>query len=237
MKKVLSIVSLAIAMLFASVSYAGNTSEVSTEMFEDYAANLYDEIGLTNQSYPSYDVFAMALKGYQNLKASEKVNKDILTVIDFSRSSNEKRLWVIDLNTRRVLFNDYVAHGRNSGNEFAKKFSNRSQSYMSSIGFYVTGETYHGKHGLSLRLDGMDREYNHNARNRAIVMHGADYVSEDFIKKHGRLGRSFGCPSVSMDIYKDVIDTIREGSLLFIYYPDHDFPTRSAVLNMTRSNG
>ena len=236
MKKVLSIVSLAIAIFFASASYAGNTLESDAAMFETHASELYDEIGLTNQSYPSYDVFAMALKGFQSLKASEVVNKDILTVFDFSWSSNEKRLWVIDLNTRKVLFHDYVAHGRNSGNEFAKKFSNRSQSYMSSIGFYVTGETYHGKHGLSLRLDGMDREYNHNARNRAIVMHGADYVSEDFIRKHGRLGRSFGCPSVSMDIHKEVIDTIREGSLLFIYYPDHDFPKRSAVLNMTRSN-
>ncbi|MFP4470691.1 MAG: murein L,D-transpeptidase catalytic domain family protein [Bacteroidales bacterium] len=231
MKKVLSIITLAIAMFFASVSYAEKTTEVSAEMFENYAANLYDEIGLINQSYPPYDVFAMALKGYQNLKASEKVNKDILTVIDFSKSSNEKRLWVIDLNTKKVLFNDYVAHGRNSGNEFANNFSNLPQSFMSSIGFYLTAETYHGKHGLSLRLDGIDGDFNYNARSRAIVMHGADYVSEDFIKKYGRLGRSYGCPSVSMDIFNDVIDTIREGSLLFIYYPHKDYPERSAVLN------
>jgi hypothetical protein len=139
-------------------------------------------------------------------------------------------LWVIDLNTRSVLFHDYVAHGRNSGDEFANIFSNKPQSYMSSIGFYLTGETYSGKHGLSLRLDGMDTEYNHNARSRAIVMHGADYVSEAFIQKHGRLGRSFGCPSVSMEISDRIISAICEGSMLFIYYPDENYLKHSTLL-------
>ena len=124
-----------------------------------------------------------------------------------------------------------MAHGKKSGNKYAKKFSNLPNSNESSIGFYITGETYTGKHGLSLRLDGMDKGFNDNARKRAIVMHGAKYVSGDFIKKYGRLGRSLGCPSLSMNIYKDVIDTIRDGSILFIYSPGNEFIIKSSVLN------
>ncbi|MFW6371336.1 MAG: murein L,D-transpeptidase catalytic domain family protein [Bacteroidota bacterium] len=194
---------------------------------------LYSELEMQNPAnMPSEEVFAIAYKGHQALKAvPETVKKDILTVIDFSLSSNEKRLWIIDIETKQVLFNDYVAHGRNSGNEEAGAFSNVSGSYMSSIGFYVTGETYQGKHGLSLFLEGMDKDYNCNARNRAIVMHGADYVSADFIQQYGRLGRSLGCPSVSMEIHQEVINTIKDGSTLFIYYPDPTFLKTSALLN------
>ena len=197
------------------------------------AKNLYERLQFDDGvKLPSYEVFATALKGFNNLKNKEgSIKKDMLTVIDFSKSSNEKRLWVIDLINRKVIFHDYVAHGRNSGNEFVKSFSNLPQSYQSSIGFYVTAETYFGKHGLSLRLDGKDKDFNHNARKRAIVMHGADYVSDNFIKKYGRLGRSYGCPSVPMESYKDVIETIKGGSCLFIYYPDSDFLTKSDVLN------
>lgn len=188
-------------------------------------------------SMPSKEAFTLALKGFNNLKSMPgKVKKDILTVIDFSLPSTQKRLWVIDLSTNKVLFNDWVAHGKNSGNNLANAFSNVPNSYTSSIGFYLTAETYHGKHGLSLRLDGMDKGFNDNARRRAIVMHGADYVSGDFIKSYGRLGRSFGCPSVSMDIYKDVIGTISDGSLLFIYSPDKNFLEKSSVLNPVNSN-
>lgn len=140
-------------------------------------------------------------------------------------------MWIIDLASKNVLFNDYVAHGRNSGENEAVSFSNLNGSYMSSIGFFLTAETYLGKHGLSLRLEGMDDEYNSNARNRAIVMHGADYVGADFIKQHGRLGRSLGCPSVSKEIHEDVIETIKEGTTLFIYYPDSEFLKQSKLLN------
>ena len=185
---------------------------------------------------PSEEAFTLAMKGFDNLKSLPgKVKKDILTVVDFSLPSTEKRLWVIDLENNKVLFNDWVAHGKNSGNNQAKAFSNVPNSYTSSIGFYMTAETYHGKHGLSLRLDGMDKGFNDNARRRAIVMHGADYVSGDFIQKYGRLGRSFGCPSVSMDIYEDVIDTIHGGSLLFIYSPDENFVNKSSVLNSVKT--
>ncbi|WP_321287657.1 murein L,D-transpeptidase catalytic domain family protein [uncultured Sunxiuqinia sp.] len=183
-------------------------------------------------SLPSFEAFSLALKGFNNLKiVPENLKKDILTIVDFSLSSCEKRLWVIDMKKNKVLYNDLVAHGKNSGANFAKKFSNIPNTNMSSLGFYVTGKTYQGKHGLSLYLDGMDRELNANARKRSIVMHGAKYVSHDFIKKYGRLGRSLGCPSLSMDIYKDVIQTIQGGSCLFIYYPDKQFLAKSTILN------
>ncbi len=193
---------------------------------------LYSELKENSTTgMPSPDVFAIALKGHMALKeAPGVVKKDILTVVDYSLTSNEKRMWIIDLASKKVLFNDFVAHGRKSGNERAGIFSNVSGSNMSSIGFYVTGDTYQGKHGLSLFLEGMDRDYNSNARSRAIVMHGADYVSADFIKKYGRLGRSLGCPSVSMDIHEEVIQTIKGGTTLFIYYPDPNFLEKSELL-------
>lgn len=171
---------------------------------------------------PNREVFAKAFQGYQKLKASGSVSKDIVTVIDFTQSSNTKRLWVIDLDANKVLFHSLVAHGRNTGNEFAKKFSNVGESYMSSLGFYATGEIYHGKHGLSLRLDGLQKQLNGNARNRAIVMHGADYVSEQFIKQHSRLGRSLGCPALPRELTPEIIKMIAGKSLLFIYHPDAD---------------
>ncbi len=195
---------------------------------------LYHELESNPSSeLPSEEVFAIAFKGYSALKAVPgTVKKDILTVIDFSLPSKEKRLWIINLETKEVLFHDYVAHGRNSGEDVAGVFSNKSGSYMSSIGFYVTGQTYQGKHGLSLLLEGMDKDFNSNARNRSIVVHGADYVNAGFIKKYGRLGRSLGCPSIPMEIHKDIINTIKDGSTLFIYYPDPAFLEKSEVLNM-----
>lgn len=223
----------------SNVSHENKTTESSTaEATLTDTQVIYKELEKENTAaMPSEEAFSMAMKGFINLKTMPgKVRKDILSVVDFSLPSTEKRLWVINLSTNKVLFNDYVAHGRNSGNNQAKAFSNVPNSYASSIGFYMTAETYHGKHGLSLRLDGMDIGFNDNARSRAIVLHGADYVSGDFIKKYGRLGRSYGCPSVSMDIYEDVIGAISDGSLLFIYSPDENFLNKSTVLNSVKTN-
>ncbi len=216
--------------LFAS-AYASAPSEFISENADPI--QLYEAISRDLVTpMPSYEAFSLALKGFQSLKKQQAgIQKDVLTIIDFSKSSNEKRLWIIDLQTQKILINDWVAHGKNSGNKFASVFSNTPNSNTSSLGFYITGKTYSGKHGLSLFLNGMDEGYNDNARKRAIVLHGADYVSAEFIKKYGRLGRSFGCPSVSMAIYKQVIDTIRDGSCLFIYYPDQDFLNKSSVLH------
>jgi hypothetical protein len=193
---------------------------------------LYSELGTGKSvSLPSQEVFSLALKGYSGLKNGERIRKNILTIIDMSLPSTEKRLWVIDMDEKKILFNELVAHGRNTGDNKAGKFSNTPESNMSSLGFYVTGETYTGSNGLSLYLDGMDNNYNDNARKRAIVMHGAAYVSQEYIKKYGRIGRSFGCPALSQEACKPVIDTISDGSCLFIYYPDDDYLKNSRVLN------
>ncbi|MGB3182697.1 MAG: murein L,D-transpeptidase catalytic domain family protein [Cyclobacteriaceae bacterium] len=184
---------------------------------------------------PSQEVFKKALIGYYNLELGKKVDRKrkIITIADFSKSANEKRLWVIDLTSKKTLFNTYVAHGRNTGNVFAKTFSNTVNSNQSSMGFYVTAETYYGKHGLSLRLDGQEKGVNDNARRRAIVMHGADYVSENFIKRVGRLGRSFGCPSIPMELRDDIIKTIANKTCLFIHYPDAEYEKGSKLFDYT----
>lgn len=214
---------------------ANGKSVVTESSFATNAEMIYRDLKVNPAvSTPSWEAFSTAIKGFNNLKNTlGKVEKNILSVVDFSLPSTEKRFWVINLDTKEVLFNDYVAHGRNSGNNVATNFSNIPSSNTSSLGFYITAEKYHGKHGLSLRLDGMDIGYNDNARKRAIVIHGADYVSSDFIKKYGRLGRSLGCPSVPMDIHEDVINTIHGGSVLFIYSSDNDFMVKSPVLNPT----
>ncbi len=178
----------------------------------------------TNSEKPNFEVFENAINGYLKLKKAKSLSgKNLLTIIDFSLSSNKKRMWVIDLKKKKVLHHLLVAHGRNTGNEFARNFSNILQSKKSSLGFYVTGKTYYGKHGLSLYLDGMEEGFNDNARERSIVIHGAKYVNKNFIKKYGRLGRSFGCPAVSMKIHKEVINLIANKTCLFIYYPDSKY--------------
>ena len=146
----------------------------------------------------------------------------IITIIDFSLPSTARRLWTINLETGEVLFNTLVAHGRNTGQNIAEKFSNIPQSYQSSLGFFLTDQVYTGKHGHSLRLKGLEKNINDKAWERAIVIHGADYVSESFIKAHGRLGRSHGCPAIPPEITEDFISAIKEGSLLFIYHPGYD---------------
>ncbi|MFH1321277.1 MAG: murein L,D-transpeptidase catalytic domain family protein [Bacteroidota bacterium] len=132
---------------------------------------------------------------------------------------------------RHSLFHDLRSNTVKPNNEFARYFSNAPKSYKSSLGFYITGDTYYGKHGLSLYLDGMEEGFNDNARERAIVMHGAEYVSNNFIKKYGRLGRSFGCPSVPIELHKEIIRTIKGGTCLFIFYPDQKYESSSELLN------
>ncbi len=221
----------ALLLVFMHVNaHEPESGKVPENHYEQKTLNLYNALITNNSTLPSYEVFSFALKGFENLKATEELKRDILTVIDFSLSSNEKRMWVIDIENKTVLFNDLVAHGRNSGNEYAGKFSNVPETNMSSLGFYISGSSYYGKHGLSMFLHGMDKGFNDNAKKRAIVMHGADYVSESFIKKYGRLGRSFGCPSVPMTIYKELIKTIADGSCIFIFYPDEHFLKNSRLL-------
>jgi hypothetical protein len=174
----------------------------------------------------SLEGFRYAWAGFQK----EKFTKSILAIADFSQSSRHKRLYVIDLKENKLLYNTYVAHGRNSGEEFARQFSNKNSSYQSSLGFYRALSTYQGKHGLSLKLQGLEENINHRALERAIVMHGADYVSEEFIRRTGRLGRSQGCPAVSVDDTKKLIPLLCNGAGLFLYYPDNSYLKNSKLL-------
>jgi hypothetical protein len=178
----------------------------------------------------SSKVLSMALAGYQALKEQGKVNQDgILTVIDFNRASVDERLFVIDVNRGQLLYSGLVAHGRGSGDIYPQSFSNAPGSNQSSLGFYRTGDTYDGKNGYSLRLQGMERGINDKAESRSIVIHGANYVSYDFIKKYGRLGRSEGCPAISFDSFQRVINLIKGGSCLFIYHGGKESAARSTL--------
>jgi len=184
---------------------------------ESTARDLYTSLGAEQQGL-RFEVFQKALTGYLNLKQAGRLseNQDRLTVVDFDLPSTEKRLWVLDLSAHKVLYHTLVAHGHNSGENEASSFSNTNESNMSSLGFYVTGHEYEGKHGHSLRLNGMDEGFNTNALARSVVMHGADYVSEAFIKQNGRLGRSLGCPALPLDSYAQIIDLVKGGSCLFL---------------------
>lgn len=198
---------------------------------ELHLKRLYNQIQPVKNK-PSYKVFSAGMTGYNSiLKEGKLQNRQYLTLIDFSLSSTSKRLWVIDLESMQVIHHSLVSHGKNTGSEYAVKFSNKPHSCMSSLGFYVTGITYTGKHGLSLYLEGIEKEINDNAKERAVVIHGANYASQKFIATYGRLGRSLGCPALPTSNYKQIIDTIKGKSCLFIYYPDKNYFFNSTYAN------
>ncbi|MBG8552911.1 murein L,D-transpeptidase catalytic domain family protein [Hymenobacter guriensis] len=202
-------------------------SEPRTSAFNSTAHQLYSELGAEATGL-RYEVFQKALTGYLNLRHDGRLSDDkqLLTVIDFEKPSTEKRLWVLDLAGKHILFNTLVAHGHNSGENVATTFSNENESNMSSLGFYVTQGEYQGKHGRSLKLEGVDEGYNDNAMSRSVVMHGAEYVSEDFIKQFGRLGRSLGCPALPMDQYNEIISTVTGGTCLFLNGADAQYSSK-----------
>lgn len=189
---------------------------------------ILQSLGAKYKNTPNYEALNYALEGWEKL--GKELKKPLLTVIDFTLPSTEKRLWVIDVEKREILLNSVVAHGRNTGELMAKNFSNTPESFQSSLGFYKTAETYQGKHGYSLRLDGLEKGFNDQARARAIVIHGADYAREEFAKSTGRLGRSLGCPALPPELSSKVIDLIKEGSLLFIYGNDDNYLKQSALV-------
>lgn len=193
--------------------------------------SVYNSLNSNNFKMPELKTFTEALKGFYLLKERGVIKKNILTLIDFSLSSNTKRLWVIDLTSNTILFNSLVAHGRNTGEEFASAFSNLNSSFKSSLGFYSTGEIYQGKHGASLRLDGLENGVNDNARERGVVMHGADYVSESFIRDHKRLGRSQGCPALPVELTNEIIQLIKDKSCLYIYHPSRSFSMEERLIS------
>ncbi|WP_336514904.1 murein L,D-transpeptidase catalytic domain family protein [Pollutibacter soli] len=195
------------------------------------ADQLYSKLDLSGKGI-SKEAFAYALKGFEKLSENGRLNTDsILTIIDFTKSSRQKRLVVIDLKTDQVVYNSVVAHGRNTGKEYAKSFSNQPKSHKSSLGFYITQETYMGAHGLSLKLDGCEAGINDRARERAIVMHPAAYAGENVIRGKGYLGRSYGCPALPPQDSKTIISKIKNGNCLFVYYPDKKYLEKSTLLN------
>lgn len=179
------------------------------------------------------DAYDLAIKGLKKLDAEGKLqNPNIVTIADYSQSSNKKRLYVIDLKNRKLLFNTFVAHGRNTGDEFARSFSNEEGSLKSSLGFYITENPIVGSHtGFALMINGVEKGFNDHAVKRAIIIHAAEYATENFIKKYGRLGRSLGCPALPPDLNKPIIERIKGGTCLFIYNPDNNYICSSSLLN------
>jgi hypothetical protein len=204
----------------SSISSTSNSSWLKEEMnaIESQASNL-------NQ-----DVLKLSLTAYQNAQKKGITKNPKLTIVDYSKPSSERRLWVIDVMTKKVLFNTWVAHGKNSGNAISSSFSNQPKSLKSSIGVFVTTETYSGKHGNSLRVQGLESGFNDNAYNRSIVFHAANYVSAS-IAKAGRLGRSWGCWAVSQEIIGSLVNTIKNNSIVVAYYPDKTWLRKSTFLN------
>jgi hypothetical protein len=204
-----------------------NTAEALNA--ENYSNLLYDSLHLADMGMKR-DAIVYAYKGQQKLLREGKIaNPGILTVCDFTQPSDSKRLYIIDVRTFKVLLNTYVAHGRNSGQLYAQRFSNKPSSLQSSLGFYVTRGTYRGKHGLSLKLEGEDKGYNDRAQARGIVVHGASYIGDEWLG--GKMGRSFGCPAVPARMAPKVIDLIKDGTCLFIYNPLKSYLHGSKVLN------
>ena len=223
-------------VVFLFFSFESTSQEINPSL-DAHLKNKFEKIDANGFSKPGYDLFERGLIGFYNLKDNQTdLKKDVVTLIDFRQSSNNRRLWVIDLNENKVLYNTVVSHGKNTGEEYAKNFSNIPHTNKSSLGFYITGETYYGKHGLSLRLDGQETGFNDNARKRAIVMHGAAYATRDFAKVHGRLGRSFGCPAIPMKFHKEIIKSLANKTLLFIYFPEAEYEKNTKLNDRKKAN-
>jgi hypothetical protein len=208
-----------------------HTELTAAARLEAQAMGLYDQIGLKRFGL-GRKAFAYAFKGYTYLLQHRWLNHNhILSICDFSQSSRRKRMYIVDLEQKKVLINTYVAHGRQSGSEYARSFSNSPESHKSSLGFYLTEHTYFGDHGLSLKIRGLERGFNDKADGRNIVVHGSDYVGSDFLRWNRFNGRSFGCPAVPSYISDDVIRAIKDGSCLFIYHPTKQYIIKSKILN------
>lgn len=195
------------------------------------ATILYESLGLQALGL-SQEAFCKGIRGLEYLSQNGTILTDkIITIVDFTRPSTEKRMYVIDLLEKKVLFQTYVAHGQKSGKQYAEQFSNQPESYQSSLGFYETLGTYEGKHGYSLRLAGLEKGINDKAEERAIVIHSASYVSDGFIRSQGYCGRSWGCPALPEGLTKPVINKIKNGSCIFIYSNDKSYLQNSVILN------
>lgn len=210
----------------STITIADSVSTVSSAADVVYTATGLEAVGLSKEA------FGFAWKGYQYLLNKKKIGRsNYLTICDFSQSSKQKRLYIIDVENQELVTNTYVAHGKNSGAEYATSFSNKPESLQSSLGFYVTANTYIGEHGLSLRINGVDPGYNNKALERTIVIHGAAYVDGARTRAGGYMGRSWGCPAVPEKESAAIITTIKNGTCLFIYHPSKQYLRGSTILN------
>jgi hypothetical protein len=204
---------------------------LENSQFREKIEALYKELALSEKL--NHEIFFQAMVGHYNLKKLGLLKKkSLLTIINYCKPSTEKRMYILDLDSKLLIFLTLVAHGKKTGDNYSKHFSNKPGSLKSSLGFYITSDTYFGRHGYTLKLKGIEPKFNDNAEKRYIVVHGADYVSESFVERYGRLGRSWGCPAVPTDIAKEIIDLIKEGSCLFIYYNDKKYLKKSQYLNI-----
>lgn len=196
--------------------------------------NVQNEVRTLIQKAPSLDpkVLKLALQAYNQAATKGVVRKHILTVIDYSLPSFKQRMWIFDLNRKKLLYNTYVAHGRNSGATIPNHFSNKNSSKETSLGTYVTKDTYMGSKGISLNLQGLEKGFNDNAYSRRVVIHGAWYVEPSFIKQSGRAGRSWGCPSIAKSLAHPVINLLKGGSVVFAYYPDKNYLRNSNFIHL-----
>jgi hypothetical protein len=226
-------------------STGGNTSPANLSftkpVLQTDAAPTADTVNNGNAIYDSLrlrkaglnkEAFDLALKGYNTLLGKNYINrKGVLTICDFSQSSRRKRMYLVDLENCKLLLQTYVAHGRNSGKEYAARFSNKPESLQSSLGFYITRSTYYGSHGLALKIDGVESGINDKAERRKIVVHGSEYVGANYLRFSKFMGRSFGCPAVPRNQNKKIINTIKNGSCFFIYHPTKKYKDASKILN------
>jgi len=213
---------------YAITAVSAKSMAVANEMIA--REHLYDSLKLGSLGLAK-QAFDYGMEGLAFMKEMGKVeNYNIISIVDFSRASSQKRLYILDLKNCKVLFNTYVAHGMNSGKEFAQNFSNDPSSNKSSLGFYETLGTYMGEHGYSLKLEGLEKGINDNANKRDIVMHGAEYVGAQTVRDHGYIGRSWGCPAIPQALHVPIIEKIKNGTCLFIYSPDKNYLSHSALL-------
>lgn len=214
------------AVRIASITITDSTNAVSNPANILYTVAGLEATGLSKQA------FHIAWKGYQRLLEKKLITRStFLTICDLSQSSKQKRLYIIDIESQELVIHTYVAHGKNSGGEYATSFSNKPESLQSSLGFYITSNTYQGGHGLSLRIKGVDPGYNDKALERTIVIHGAAYVDPARAKAGVYMGRSFGCPAVPQKESARIITTIKNGTCLFIYHPSKKYLLGSTILN------
>lgn len=223
MHKIIVLVFLLLLPIGYSVNKYGDS--LATANTDSECEKLYNEMQLKH--IVNYDAFKQAYIGYNNVN---ELNKDIITLIDFTKPSTQERLYVLDMKNRKLLYSSLVSHGKNSGENYATSFSNKNGSNKSSLGFYLTESTYQGKNGYSLVLNGLEKGINDRAKERAIVIHGAPYANPSVLAS-GRLGRSQGCPALPQAVSKFIINTIKDGTLLYIYANNKNYLAQSTILS------